>query len=154
QRSASSAMPTDAAMPLASAANAGGNGGGGSPSKSARVGSYLYVLPFQWRPGHSMRTCIFPPPRTTGTYAGTAPSTSARHASTSARCSSRPRYCARWNAPGAISTTRTLPLATVRIRLALLLVVVLGVARHASAHPAPFSYVDLRVQRDVIEGTI
>jgi hydrogenase/urease accessory protein HupE len=41
----------------------------------------------------------------------------------------------------------------VRIRLALLLLV-LGFARHASAHPAPFSYVDLRLQRDVIEGTV
>src|SRR5215813_6666496 len=57
-------------------------------------------MPFQWRPRQSMRTCIFPPPRTTGTYAGVAPSTSARHSSTSARWRFRSRYRGKWKAPG------------------------------------------------------
>jgi hypothetical protein len=41
------------------------------------------------------RTCILPPPRTTGTYAGTSPSTSARQRSTSARVTIEDSACGR-----------------------------------------------------------
>ncbi|MBW8862129.1 MAG: HupE/UreJ family protein [Acidobacteria bacterium] len=60
-----------------------------------------------------MRTCILPPPRTVGTYAGTGPSTSAR-----------------------------------------LIFAALAWPRLATAHPVPFSYLDLRLQGDAIEGSL
>src|SRR4029079_16841508 len=127
-----------------------------------------------------MRTCILPPPRTVGTYAGTAPSTSARQRSTKARCSSSVKQRARWNAPGAISTIRTLPLrppmggstqssrssqsmskcAVAKNRravgvLRLLVIVALSFsAAPVQAHPAPFTFVDLRLQPDLIQGSI
>src|SRR5882672_231648 len=102
-----------------------------------------------------MRTCILPPPRTTGTYAGTAPSTSARHCSTMARCASIERYPGRWKAPGAISMTVRYHWRAVRaLRSVVVIFAVLLVPRTTLAHPVPFSYLDLRLQPTAIEGTL
>ena len=64
-RSASSRMPTDSRNPAASRRNhraAAAPPGRRNLTGRARI---VYVRPFQWRPRHSMRTCIMPPPRTT-----------------------------------------------------------------------------------------
>src|SRR5882762_2511337 len=102
-----------------------------------------------------MRTCILPPPRTTGTYAGTAPSIDARHCSTMARCASIERYPGRWKAPGAISMTVRYHWRAVRaLRSVVVIFAVLLVPRTTLAHPVPFSYLDLRLQPAAIDGTL
>src|SRR5262249_8919969 len=40
------------------------------------------------------------------------------------------------------------------LRFLLLTIVLCGLARGAAAHPVPFSYLDLRVERQAIEGTL
>src|SRR5262249_17343565 len=74
----------------------------------------------------------------------------------------------RWSAPGATSTTvryhyrkEMKPQRPQRsrrkgfaLRLILSAVTVLAVCDGADAHPAPFSYIDLKIGRDAIEGTV
>src|SRR5262249_59573057 len=74
----------------------------------------------------------------------------------------------RWSAPGATSTAvryhyrkEMKPQRPQRsrrkgfaLRLILSAVTVLAVCDGADAHPAPFSYIDLKIGRDAIEGTV
>src|SRR5689334_15086370 len=101
-----------------------------------------------------MRTCILPPPRTIGTYAGTLPSTSARHSSTSARWRSIVRCLGRWTAPAAITMAVRYHLPALRALRGLLVAAVVLVAARADAHPVPFSFLDLHVERDAIDATL
>src|SRR5262249_17524445 len=148
------------------------------------VGSYRYVCPFQCRPRQSIRTCILPPPRTTGTYPGVSPSRSAQHCFTRALCSSRPSQPGTWNAPGASSVTIdddfkfgippysyatmvALPAmlkrsvlfgsSTARPGLSVPLLAVLAMfagAKPAQAHPVPFSYLDVHIAPDALEVSV
>src|SRR5438309_1387973 len=100
-----------------------------------------------------MRTCIFPPPRTIGTYAGTAPSASARHSSATARWRSTSRYRGSRCAPGAISIDLRYHCRSVK-SLSWACVLALVWATRAAAHPVPFSYLDLRLAAGSIEGSL
>src|SRR5581483_11513654 len=149
-RSGSSDMPAAAAISRASDANAGGNGGAGRSSKSDRVGSYWYVLPFQCRPRHSMRTCILPPSRRPPAH-GTprSPDAGARSTDTAegARRMARvPRFYVNISRP---MSPRALP-----VLVLILCGLCVAMPAPADAHPVPFSYLDLRVERDAIEGTL